>query len=259
MSRRLLTIVLTVLLLVVLALELSGAVPGIGVQTLPLLILLLAAVLVWRAVWPERASGAAQALAIPRGEHDHAALDVTFGAGELRLEPGHDPAVLLGGDLEGGAQPVVMQSAARVSIQLKQPFSLLRRRAVWRLAYAPGVSWSQMRWRLGAAQAHLDLRAAEVHTCQIEAVGTTLAVWLPASGTVTLEVSGGHTTITVPRDAPVTVESVIRLGEVTLPEAGFEADESGMRWTARGAVPDAEGLAITLKGGLGTVTLRWAE
>lgn len=250
-----LLIVVVVLLILAAGLELTGLATGLGMQTLPLLILLAAGLLVGRAVWPERSAQTEDMLHIPREAATDAELDLTFGAGTFALGAGEPGDSLVTGSLRGTARHSVARGGGVARITLRQPLAVFRRRADWALALSPDVTWGRLHLMLGAAQAGLDLHALAVQAAVIEVGGTTLQARLPASGSVLLQVSGGRTTVIIPAGAAVEIESEIRLGDVQVDEARFQPDASGMRWQAAGDGTRPP-LRLTLKGGLGAVAVR---
>ncbi len=252
MSRKVLTIVVVVLLILAVGLELTGLATGLGMQTLPLLILLAAGLLVGRAVWPERSAQAEEKLHIPREDASGAELDLTFGAGALGLGAGEPGGPLLEASLSGAARHTLARGGGVARITLRQPLAVFRRRANWALALSPEVTWQRLHLMLGAALAAVDLRALAVQDAVIEVGGTTLQARLPASGSFLLQVSGGRTTVIIPAGAAVEIESEIKLGDVQVDEIHFQPDASGMRWQAAGDGTRAP-LTLMLKGGLGTV------
>lgn len=256
MSRRTLTIAVLVLLLLAVGLELSGIAPGLGLQTLPFLVLLLAALFLWRSVWPQRSAAATSELDVPLAGVHAARLETTFGSGSFTLDTESPDDVLLAGAFGGPARPRVTTEDAVTAIRLTQPLSLVRRRSDWRLALSPAVSWELIALRLGASEARLDLRGLDVRQASIEAGGTTLTVDLPAAGAVTLQTSGGKATLRVPSGASIVIHSEIRLGQVIVNEAHFQPEESGMDWQAGDVLPGEPVLYLTLKGGLGTVEVQ---
>lgn len=256
MSRRTLTIVVLVILALALGLELTGIAPGLGLQTVPFLVLLLAALFLWRSVWPERGAVAASELDVPLDGARVARLEATFGAGAFVINTDAPQSTLLAGALGGPARSRVTPEGDHTTVRLTQPLSLVRRRSDWRLALSPAVMWEAITLRLGAAEARLDLRRLDVQDAMLEAGGTTLTVDLPAAGHVTLQTSGGKATLRVPASTPTVIHSEIRLGQVIVDEAHFQPGDSGMDWQAGDVLPDAPALHLTLKGGLGTVEVR---
>ena len=255
MSRRIVTLAVFGLLIITIGLELSGSASGLGMQTLPLLILLAAGLFISWAVWPERGARTESALAIPLEGATGARLDLTFGAGNLTLKSGAPEETLISGTVSGTVRQDIRQDAGVTHITLRQPQALVRRRATWELALPPAVEWAGLHLMLGAAEAQLDLRGLAVHETRIEAGGTTLEATLPATGAIAYEITGGRATLLIPPGAAVTIHSEIRLGAVEVDETHFTPDGSGYGWTA--GDPDAsERLQLALKGGLGTVEVR---
>ncbi len=243
--------IVIVALVAALALEISGVAPGAALQVLPFLILLGAALLLWRAVWPGAAAREQTALDVPLDSAAHAQLDLTFGAGELTLTGAAPPGALISGSASGPARTHIRRTAEGVSVTLGQPLSLLRQRATWRLALNPAVRWTSVRLRLGASAASLDLSQLAVEKLTLEAASTTLQATLPASGDVTLQISGGRARLCIPTGAAAIIRSEIRLGEVIVDEGHFVPAGNETAWATAGIAPAA--LSITLKGGLGTV------
>jgi len=242
-------------LVAALALEISGIAPGVGLQVLPFLLLLAAALLLWRAVWPGQAAQTQTVLDVPLAGARRARLELTFGAGELILSGDAPPDALIGGTGSGPARVRVQRDADAASVTLGQPLSLRRQRAAWGLALSPAVMWESVRLQLGAATARLDLGGLAIGSLTLETGGTTLEAALPAAGGVALQISGGRARLLVPGRAATVIRSEIRLGEVIVDEARFRPDGSGMAWATPGATPETAALAITLRGGLGTVEI----
>lgn len=249
-SRRML-IVIAVLMVVIIVLDVTGLVVGAGRSTLPFLLLLGAALLLWRAVSPRTAATTETALAVPVDDAQSASLDVKFGAGVFRLAAGAGD-VFLGGQCVGTVKQQVDRAADQTTIILRQPMSLVRRRADWQLVLATGIPWQQIRLMLGASEAMLDLRDLRVADLLLETGGTTLDAHLPERGQVALQISGGEATLHVPADVPVAIASEIRLGEVQV-DTGLITEEDGARWVTPGYVDGMDALHIDLKGGLGKV------
>ncbi|MBN2472324.1 MAG: hypothetical protein JXN59_16485, partial [Anaerolineae bacterium] len=139
MSRKVLFIVVVVLLFLAVGLELTGLATGLGMQTLPLLILLAAGMLVARAVWPAQAARTEATLTVPVEAATRAELDLTFGAGALALGAGTAREMLLDASLSGAARHAVAREGDAAKITLRQPVALVRRRADWALALSPEV------------------------------------------------------------------------------------------------------------------------
>ncbi len=243
-----------VALVVVLALE-SGIAPGAGLQVLPFLLLLAAALFLGRAVWPGRAARTQTTFAVPLAGAERARLNLTFGAGDLTLNDQALPDMLICGTGAGPARTQTRREGTAVSVVLRQPFSLLRGRAAWTLALSPAIAWESIRLQLGASTARLDLGKLTIGNLTLEIGGTTLEAILPAAGRVTLHISGGRARLRIPMDIAAVIHSEIRLGEVIVDEAHFRPDGGGMAWATPGVTPETAALAITLKGGLGTVEI----
>ncbi|NPV66647.1 MAG: hypothetical protein HPY64_05830 [Anaerolineae bacterium] len=255
MLRRVIGGIVIVALAAALTLEISGVAPGAALQVLPFLVLLGAALLLWRAVWPGAAAREQTTLDVPLDGAVRARLDLTFGAGELTLSGDAPPGTLISGAASGPARTHVRRAAEGVSVTLGQPVSLIRQRAAWQLALSPAATWTSIRLRLGASAASLDLTHLPVEKLTLEAGGTTLQATLPAAGDVTLQISGGRTRLRIPAGAAAIIRSEIRLGEVIVDEGHFVPAGSETAWAVAGIAPVSATLSITLKGGLGTVEI----
>lgn len=251
--RRVIGGIVIVALVAALALEISGVAPGAALQVVPFLLLLGAAMLLWRAVWPGAAAREQTVLELPLDGAARARLDLTFGAGELTLTGAAPPGALIGGTASGPARAHLRRTAEGVSVTLGQSLSLIRQRATWQLALNPAVTWTEVRLRLGASAANLDLSQLPVEKLILEAASTTLQATLPAAGEVTLQISGGRARLCIPAGAAAIIRSAIRLGEVIIDEGHFIPAEGETVWATAGIAPATAALSITLKGGLGTV------
>ncbi len=240
------------------ALQSGGAAAPLAVSLASLLILLAAAQILWRSLQPSRQARSGTDLAVPLQGLTAAALDLRFGGGRLLVEAGEPPTPDAGPPLllAGRCQGAVRQSFEAARIALRQPASLFRTQADWRLALAPTVRWTELHLMLGSASADLRLADLDVERLWLETGRTALEATLPARGAVTLHLGGGRVTLRVPPEAAVVIDSAIRLGEVRVDEAHFrpEAGDANVaaRWTAGEAAPGGW-LSITLQGGLGTV------
>ncbi len=255
--QRWLMIVVVVLLAAAALLDVTGVVPGAGMLAIPFLVLLAAALYMVRTIRSPREATAAADLYVPLEDASTAQLDLKFGAGELALTADAPDGVLLAGHLIGAAQPRVQRQDSTAAIRLRQPFSLGRRHAHWRLALSPAVRWQEVRLAVGAADVQLALSALEVGALVLESGASTLTATLPRAGEVLLEMSGGRVTLRIPADAAAVVTNRIKLGEVIIDEAHFAPDAARVHWTTPG-VTDAP-LHVTLSGGLGTVEVVRAD
>lgn len=236
-------------------LDVTGMAPGAGVQAIPFLLLLGAGFAVWRAISPARDAIATDNLALPRDGASLARLDLTFGAGDLSLAGDAPDDLLLVGMVAGAASHHVVRAGQDATITLRQPLSLVRRRAHWRLSLCPAVTWTHLRLALGASRAAVDCRALAVETLVLEAGRTVLDVILPGRGDVSLQMSGGYVTLHVPRAVPVRVLNDVLIGQVIVDEGHFTASETRETFTTPDFVDGPEALRLALKGGLGTIEI----
>lgn len=250
MVQRIFAVVIVVILVVVTLLDVTGLVPGAGVQAIPFLLLLVAGFAVWWAVYPRRGAAASETLSVPYAGEEVARLEVTFGAGQFTLAAGGE-SDLLAGVCNGPVQQRTSTDEGFAEIILAQPLRLARRRADWQLALSPAVEWEGMELRLGAAQAEVDLSGLQVIDVLVESGGTTLTLTVPYTGDVDVHVSAGETTVQVPRGAAVQVINDIRLGVVEIDEAALHEVEPNV-WAVGGGEVDPD-LTVILRGGLGTV------
>ncbi len=250
-SQRFLLVVLIALLIAAVLLDLTGVAPGAGVQAIPVLVLLGAGLLIWRAVWPRRAAEAAANLNIPAEGETRVRLDLRFRSGDLALAADVPSGVLVSGTLAGAFTRQVRRSDGAVAVRLGQPFALAApARADWRIALSPAVTWEQVRLALGASDARLDFSALPLESLAIDAVSTALEATLPRAGEVSLHVAGGRCVLRVPPGVDAEIVSDIRLGEVRVDEARFRVVEAGRRWVLGEGSP---ALRIRLAGGMGRV------
>ncbi len=253
MSRRMMSGFVALLLVVVVILDVSGIAPGAGRQVIPFLALLLASLFIWRSVWPSQISESTGTLDIPVEAAQAARLHLTYGAGDLAVAADAPAESLLAGEFAGSVRQQIERDADATTVTLRQPFSLMRRRANWRIGLSPAVNWQQVKLTLGASNARVDCSGLPVEALLMETGGTTLDVHLPVRGTVSLQLSGGSATLRVPSGSAVEIVSGIRLGEVRVDEARFLPDASGMNWATGDFAGGDDALRISLRGGLGSV------
>ncbi len=250
--QRVLLIFMLILAALAALLELTGIAPGAGVLAIPFFVLLLAALILQRAMHPSTEARSVTALAIPAGPGP-ARLDVVFGAGHLVVSGGAGEGLWVGGEAHGA---LTQQTGRDGTLRLGQPFSLLgRARADWRLALGD-VPWQHLRIEAASSQVELDLGALEVERLVLECGAATLEARLPRRGDVSLQVSGGRSVLVVPAGTPAAITSLIRLGEPVVDPAHFVPGAQAGSWATPGFSDGPAALYITLKGGLGQVEVR---
>ncbi len=248
------TLLVFMLILIGLAalLELTGIAPGAGVLAIPFFVLLLAALILQRAMHPSTEARSVTALNIPAGPGP-ARLEIIFGAGHLVLSGGADTGLWVSGEAHGA---LTQQTGRDGTLRLGQPFSLLgRARADWRLALG-AAPWQRVRIEAASSQVELDLSALDVETLVLECGAATLNARLPRRGEVSLQVSGGRSVLVVPAGTPAVITSLIRLGEAEVDQAHFSPGGALGSWVTPGFTDGPGALHVTLKGGLGKVEVR---
>ncbi len=240
-------------------LDVTGLAPGAGVGAIPFLLLLAAGFAVWRAVWPGQAAPTTTDLALPLDGALAARLDLTFGAGDITLAGDAPAGLLLAGTYAGAVSHRVSRTGEEAAITQRQPLSLVRRRADWRLSLSPAVTWAQIRLTLGASRATVDCTGLVVENLALEVGRTALDVVLPRRGAVSLQMSGGRVNLRVPAGVPAQVFNDVLLGQVIVDEGHFTADETRETFATPDFVAGPEALHLTLKGGLGTIEVTVAR
>ena|GEM_PF-4271298 len=251
MSPRFLLVVLVALLIAAVLLDLTGVAPGAGVQAIPVLVLLAAGLLIWRAVWPRRKAETAADLHISAAGEARARLGLRFRSGDLVLATDAPSGALVSGMLSGAFTQQVRRSGGAAAVRLGQPFALATpARADWRIALSPAITWEQVRLAVGASNVRLDLAVLPLESLFIDAVSTALEAVLPRAGEVSLHIAGGRCVLRVPPGVDAEIVSDIRLGEVHVDGARFCVAEAGRRWSAGEGSP---ALRVRLAGGMGRV------
>lgn len=255
-------IALAFCIIIMLALDFSGILPGIGRFT-GLLLLLAASVIFWDAVRPSEAAATETQFTIPREAAQQARLDVQFGAGSITIVAGDDDGTLLAADCFGPVRQQVEHHSDRAHVTLRQTRTLRRDRANWRLQLNPDVVWQDLRIMCASAEADLALQALSIESLRLELGSTQADIMLPAIGHVDVQISGGQTTLTVPAGANVIVENRAKLAKVTIDETLFTPDGDPaatmpITWRSSEHSPDSPALHITLRGGFGSILLKSA-
>lgn len=261
MLQRLLLLLIIFLTGAAALLALTGIAPGVGGQAIPLFILLLAAVLIGRAVWPGRRATTVTTWVVPNEGASQVSLDLLLGAGDLVVTMDAPEQVLLSGQFTGPVRHKIKDGGGIPLIWVRpQPHFNLRgrRRADWQIALNPAVFWDEIKVVTGAVTACLDLAGMRVRRLEVDAVSTTLTITVPHTGeTFVLHAAGGRATLRIPTGTAAEIINEIRLGEVRVAEAHFKPGHrpDEQRWAS--ISPDLANAPLTsriiLRGGLGVV------
>jgi hypothetical protein len=207
----------------------------------------------WTAPVPER-------LAIPLEGTIDAEVMVTFGAGHLRIGTAA-AGCLVDGAFGGGVRVERSGGAGRARLSPPTPptgWTLSREPYTWDMGVTSEVPL-RLRVETGAADAELDLSGLRLAELRLRTGASETRVSLPAAAGVTVvDAEGGATTIrfSVPDGVAARIRSSVVLGSSDIDTVRFPRTAAGDAWESPGFAAAANRVDITVRGGIGSVSVR---
>lgn len=177
-----------------------------------------------------RSSRAEVSRTIPLEGARAAHLDVSHGAGELRIGASSDPSALVSNTLDGELKQRVRRDGDRLDVRLSQDRD-------WGFWMWPGNWGASSRWSMainrevpltmalhtGASDARIDLRELQVSDLTVEVGASALDLTLPASGRVSARVKAGaaDVKVRVPEGVAARIRGVVGVGSLNLDQSRF--------------------------------------
>lgn len=205
---------------------------------------------------PDSTTGRTETLDLPLAAHDvDAAVQIAFGAGRLEIGPAL-PGRLVDGECDGGVvvQPlgtnqVRLSPAERWDLRLDRvPFD-------WLVGLSAEVP-VRLSLEVGAADVTANLDALRVPDLRLRTGAAQVRVALPRTGVTKVDAEGGAAALTfrIPPGVAARIRSTMVLGSVTVDQARFPRQASGL-WASADADSASDRVEIELRGGVGSVSV----
>ena len=209
-----------------------------------------------------REAPAAVSNSVPLEGARQARIEVNHGAGELRIGPSDDPAVLVSSTSDGGVISDVRRVGDRLDVRLREDRD-------WRFWMWPGHWGAPYRWsmaihrdvpvaldvRTGASKAGIDLRDVKVTALSVEVGASSVDLTLPASGQVSARIKAGaaDVKVRVPDGMALRVRSNVGAATLNVRGQRFQWGSNTYQSPDYGANPNRTDLGI--EGGAATITV----
>jgi hypothetical protein len=168
---------------------------------------------------------------VPLNDAKRARVNLSYGAGRLKVSSGSQDENLLDGEFTGGVLHLFRADNDAMTLNLNMPsqvwpFFQLRD---WNIRLNPGVPLD-IEANVGAAESNFDLTDLQVKHFQLSTGASSTSIKLPAkSGTSKVVVKAGAASVDifVPAGVAARIRSLVGLGSMSVDEHRFSRDKDG--------------------------------